>query len=259
MSYSKCNTRIWIDISGQAWTYRIRCSKDVAPGAPRRAKGGSEVVSRIERDPSALTSEVRGKIIDAMMAGDLVPGDRLILDKLADQLGVSRTPVRDALLRLVSEGIVEPADKRGYVFRELTEVEVDHNLESRLAIESYAAEILAKKGEEAIRAVRSVLDEADRAPKSSLRAHFEANMRVHRAIVQATGNPQLLNFFDTIWGQAASNQIYNRFFQTSADEAFFSDHLRLIDTIALGDAEKARAAMVEHICSGRDLSRPNEA
>ncbi len=56
-------------------------------------------VARIERDPRGLTSEVRGKIIDAMMDGELVPGDRLILDTLADQLGVSRTPVRDALLR----------------------------------------------------------------------------------------------------------------------------------------------------------------
>jgi DNA-binding GntR family transcriptional regulator len=61
---------------------------------------------------------VRGKIIDAMMDGELVPGDRLILDTLADQLGVSRTPVRDALLRLVSEGIVEPGDKRGYVWEQ---------------------------------------------------------------------------------------------------------------------------------------------
>ncbi|MCB0907175.1 MAG: GntR family transcriptional regulator [Nocardioidaceae bacterium] len=52
-------------------------------------------VARIERDPRGLTSEVRGKIIDAMMDGELVPGDRLILDTLADQLGVSRTPVRD--------------------------------------------------------------------------------------------------------------------------------------------------------------------
>lgn len=47
-------------------------------------------VARIERDPRGLTSEVRGKIIDAMMDGELVPGDRLILDTLADQLGVSR-------------------------------------------------------------------------------------------------------------------------------------------------------------------------
>ena len=94
-------------------------------------------VERIERDPRGLTSEVRDKIIGAMMAGELVPGDRLILDTLADQFGVSRTPVRDALLRLVSEGIVELADKRGYVFRQLSDAEIEHNLESRIAIESY--------------------------------------------------------------------------------------------------------------------------
>ncbi len=212
-------------------------------------------VARIERDPSALTSEVRGKIIDAMMAGDLLPGDRLILDKLADQLGVSRTPVRDALLRLVAEGIVEPADKRGYVFRQLTDIEVEHNLESRLAIESYAAEMLARKGGAAIRSVRDSLEEAHRTPKNTMRAYFDANMQVHRAIVAATENPQLLSFFDTIWGQAASNQIYGQYFQTTADEAFFQDHLRLIDTIALGQPDNARAAMVEHICSGQELSR----
>lgn len=212
-------------------------------------------VARIERDPRGLTSEVRGKIVDAMMAGELLPGDRLILDTLADQLGVSRTPVRDALLRLVSEGIVEPADKRGYVLRQLSETEVEHNLQSRMAIESYAAEILAKEGETAIRSARAALDEVRRTPKQSMRAYFEANMHVHRGIVAGTENPQLLSFFDTIWGQAASNQIYNQYYQSTADETFFQDHLRLIDTIALGEPEVARAAMVEHICSGRELSR----
>jgi DNA-binding GntR family transcriptional regulator len=212
-------------------------------------------VERIERDPRGLTSEVRDKIIGAMMAGELVPGDRLILDTLADQLGVSRTPVRDALLRLVSEGIVELADKRGYVFRQLSDAEIEHNLESRIAIESYAAEILAKKGETGIRSARAALDEVHRTPRTSVRAFFEANMHVHRAIVAGTENPQLLSFFDTIWGQAASNQIYNQYYQSTADETFYQDHLRLIDTIALGQPDTARAAMVKHICSGRELSR----
>jgi DNA-binding GntR family transcriptional regulator len=146
-------------------------------------------VERIERDPRGLTSEVRDKIIGAMMAGELVPGDRLILDTLADQFGVSRTPVRDALLRLVSEGIVELADKRGYVFRQLSDAEIEHNLESRIAIESYAAEILAKKGETGIRSARAALDEVHRTPRTSVRAFFEANMHVHRAIVAGTENP----------------------------------------------------------------------
>ncbi len=198
---------------------------------------------------------MRGKIIDAMMDGELVPGDRLILDTLADQLGVSRTPVRDALLRLVSEGIVEPGDKRGYVFRQLSDAEIEHNLESRMAIESFAAEILAKKGEASLRSARAALDEVRRTPKQSMRAFFEANLRVHRGIVAGTENPQLLSFFDTIWGQAASNQIYNQYYQSTADETFFEDHLRLIDTIALGQPDTARTAMVEHICSGRELSR----
>ncbi|MFC4950196.1 GntR family transcriptional regulator [Pseudonocardia sp. GCM10023141] len=207
---------------------------------------------RIERDPSALTSEVRDRLIGAMMAGDLVPGDRLILDKLAEQLGVSRTPVRDALLRLVSEGIVEPSDTRGYVIRELSAVEIEHNFDSRLAIESHAAAHLAELGEPAIAHARKVLAKAAKQPKNTALSFYEANRMVHRAIVEATGNPQLVMFFDTIWGQAGSNQIYLDFFHAQSDKTFVEDHEKLLDAIAKGDAIAARAAMIEHVNAGRN-------
>jgi DNA-binding GntR family transcriptional regulator len=210
---------------------------------------------KIARDPSALTSEVRGRLIDAIMTGELKPGDRLILDKLAERLGVSRTPVRDALLRLVSEGIVEPADRRGYVIRELTASEIDNNFDSRLAIEAHAAARLAQRGGEALTKVRAVLAEVSAQSNGSAVSFYEANRKVHRAIVEAAGNPQLLVFFDAIWGQAVSNQVYLSFFRAESDKSFESDHLALIEVLAAGDPEAAREALIRHIGAGREQSR----
>ncbi len=207
---------------------------------------------RIERNPSALTSKVHGRLIEAMMAGELVPGDRLILDRLADRLGVSRTPVREAILRLISEGIVETADKRGYVIRELTDREIENNFDSRLAIESHAAAVLSGLGEKALAKVRQMLALANEQPKDTAKSFFEANRMVHRAIVEASGNPQLLGFFDMIWGQAASNQLYLDFFRAQSDHRFYEDHTNLLDAIAAGDPDAARAALVAHVCAGRE-------
>jgi DNA-binding GntR family transcriptional regulator len=209
------------------------------------------MMPKIQRDPNALMFEVRERLLEAIASGTLVPGDRLLLDRLAEQLGVSRTPVRDALLRLVSEGIVEPADRRGYIIRELTEVEVANNYDSRLAIETHAAARLAELGDAAIGRVEKVLTEVARQPKENASAFFEANRLVHRAIVGATGNPQLLGFFDTVWSQAISNRIYITFYQAEADDTFVEDHQRLIDAIAVGDPAAARSAMYEHVCAGR--------
>ena len=69
-------------------------------------------IQRIDRSHSRLAGEVYDRLVEALVQGTVNPGDRLIQDRLAEELDVSRTPVRDALLRLKEEGVIEPSGRR---------------------------------------------------------------------------------------------------------------------------------------------------
>jgi DNA-binding GntR family transcriptional regulator len=204
-------------------------------------------IQRIDRSHSRLAGEVYDRLVDALVQGTVNPGDRLIQDRLAEELDVSRTPVRDALLRLKEEGVVEPCGRRGYVVRSLSESDVRDLYGARDAVEGHAAAIVAELGPGALDDVRAALTQATARKLRSSRESFEANRSVHRSIVKATGNAYLLNFFDAIWGRAMSALAYHDFYIHSPHDEFVAEHESLIAEIAAGDPARARSAMIDHI------------
>jgi DNA-binding GntR family transcriptional regulator len=207
-------------------------------------------IQRIDRSHSRLAAEVYDRLVDALVQGTVNPGDRLIQDRLAEELDVSRTPVRDALLRLKEEGVVEPAGRRGYVVRSLSESDLRDLYGARDAVEGHAAAIVAGLGEDALAQVRAALALATTRKLRSSRDSFEANRSFHRTVVKVTGNSYLLNFFDAIWGRAISALAYHDFYVHSPHDEFVAEHEALIEELATGNAERARQAMIEHIAWG---------
>jgi len=207
-------------------------------------------MDRIERDRSRLSSDTYRRLVDAMVDGTLQPGDRLVQDQLAEQLDVSRTPVRDALVRLHSEGVIEPTGRRGYVVRRLAPREVLDNYDARMAVESFAAMRVTELGEPAVAQVRVALEAAAQADLSTARRSFAANRDVHEAIVRATANGQLLVCFESVWGRALSEMIYRDFYAAQSADEFVRTHTELVDTLAAGDPERSRLAMIAHIRDG---------
>jgi DNA-binding GntR family transcriptional regulator len=207
-------------------------------------------IQRIDRSHSRLAGEVYDRLVDALVQGTVNPGDRLIQDRLAEELDVSRTPVRDALLRLKEEGVVEPSGRRGYVVRSLSEADLRDLYGARDAVEGHAAALVAEMGDGALAGVRDALARATARKLRSSRESFEANRSVHRAIVETTGNLYLLSFFDAIWGRAISALAYHDFYVHSPHDQFVAEHESLINEIATGDPARARSAMIEHIAWG---------
>lgn len=205
-------------------------------------------MDRIDR--SRLSSDTYQQLVDAMVDGTLRPGDRLVQDQLAEQLDVSRTPVRDALLRLHSEGVIEPTGRRGYVVRRLAPQEVLDNYDARMAIESFAAMRVTELGASAVARVRDALDAVADADLSTARSSFAANRAVHEAIVRATGNGQLLVCFESVWGRALSVMIYRDYYTAEPADEFVRTHGELVATLAAGDPEQSRLAMIAHIQDG---------
>jgi DNA-binding GntR family transcriptional regulator len=216
-----------------------------------------EGFGRIDRSREGLADEVYRRIVDGLIQGTLQPGDRLVMDRLAQELDVSRTPVREALQRLHAENVIEPAGRRGFMVRSTTEAEIHQLYEARSAIEGQAAAIVAGRSE-SLAEVRRTLARVTAKPLTSTQECFEANRAIHRAVVEATGNDHLLSFFDAVWGRARGAQVFHDFIVAGPYETFVSEHEELIDVLAAGGAERARTSMIDHINGGLARSPASE-
>lgn len=207
----------------------------------------------IEQDTSLADVAYR-RISEALLSGALEPGSRLVMDQLAEQLGISRTPVRDALARLKREGMVQPTGRRGFVVRTLTAEDTVNLYEAREAVEGFAARRVAELGPEAIARVRSTVHSTADVDMSDARSIYEANMTIHRAVVEATDNPALLDMFDMIWQRARGLVAFAQFMERDrSGETIECAHLPLVAAFEEG-SDSAFVAMRDHIRKGRDTS-----
>ena len=183
----------------------------------------------------SLADVAYGQISEAMLTGALAPGARLVMDALAAQLEISRTPVRDALHRLQREGLIEPAGRRGFVVRRLGPAEIQHLYEIRMAVEVFAAQRVAELGDQAVAHVAEAIGKAAVMDLSEPAGAFAANRLVHRAVVEATGNDLLLDLFDGIWTRATALRVYSSYFHRgSAHQPIRDLHQPLLDALAAG-------------------------
>jgi DNA-binding GntR family transcriptional regulator len=176
------------------------------------------------------------------------------MDVIAEELGISRTPVRDALQRLEREGLIVAAEKRGYLVRSLDAVMVRHLYEGREAVEGFAARKLAAHGPasmlllERSLAAAVVLD--DGTPKGS----YDANRMLHRAIVELTENPVLVTMFDDVWGKATALLTYSTLYDGETVERekhdLRTEHHELLAAIRSGKPANAEKAAIAHIRDG---------
>lgn len=214
----------------------------------------SSALRPIPRNAENLADVAYRRLSDALLTGEIPPGERLVMDQIAERLSISRTPVRDALLRLERENLIEPAGKRGYVVREVSIEEAVHLYEAREAIEGFAARRVAELGEPAIAQVRRAIAATER-KRGGAREVFEANRSVHRAIVVATGNPSLMELFDEVWLRARGQALFGDFLARDvAHQSIHDAHEPLLAALVEG-GDTAFASMREHIRAGLAIHR----
>jgi len=200
-----------------------------------------------------LAIDVYEQILSAIINGQVTPGERLIQEQIAAEINVSRTPVREALLRLEQEGILEQTSRKGFSIRNISDQEVHAIYGAREAIEGYAAYLVAGAGgAEKLAKIKSGVD-AEQAPgERSLEEDFTLNRTIHRLIVEQTGNPVLLDMFDNIWNRGLSLWLFaaTRSGRVKPDP---DAHLDLYNAIANGKPETAHRAMIDHVREGLAL------
>ena len=151
----------------------------------------------------ALQEEVVARIRRMIDDGSLLPGGRIPERQLCAQLGVSRTPLREAFRILASEGLIELAPRRGATVKKLHAGEIDHMFEVLEALEALAGELACTELSDAALAAIESLHERMMAAyaRRDRRRFFEANQEIHERIVAGCGNPILGRVYAGLSGQ----------------------------------------------------------
>ena len=133
---------------------------------------------------------------ELILAGELTPGSRITELWVVDRLGVSRTPVRAALMRLQDEGLLDPLPSGGYAVRSFTAAEIYDAIELRGTLEGLAARLAAERGVDAslmallhdwVARIDEVLEDADLS-EQKFSQYVELNERFHRLLASACGS-----------------------------------------------------------------------
>jgi len=200
-----------------------------------------------------LADEVYEQLLESITVGDIGPNDRLVQERLATELGISRTPVREALLRLEQEGVLITANRGGFKLHRMTEPEVRQLYQARAAIEGQAARVLASQNNSKInRQLRHTIESEEDLSATTVQAYFEANRAIHRKFVEVIDNVYLLDMFDNIWNRAVSYQLFATINNIDLSQSL-GDHLQLVEAIETGDKTIALETYIDHVTDGFNL------
>lgn len=201
--------------------------------------------------PASYADIAYDVIADSIFSEEFPVGSRLVMDNLAERLNMSRTPVRDALRKLAQEGVLESAGRRGYVVRSPDAEEIRQTFEARETIEGAAAHLAARFGEVAADHVRQAIARAQSFDVTTRFGSYEANLVVHRAVVEAAGNEILLEFFDALWKRGRSHSLYAECFaNVGGAQAVRTKHEGILRALDAGDPEAAEREAIEHVREG---------
>jgi DNA-binding GntR family transcriptional regulator len=199
--------------------------------------------------------QVRAAIVENRYA----PGQRLIEQRLAAELGLSRTPIREALRILEAEGLVVSERNRGAIVRPLSPTEVVDLYGLRIRLESYAAQLAAERiADVELGALVDAADEfgavrrdVDVTTIEGVRRLNEANRRFHDRILAAASHDRLATMLARTVDIPLVFQAFRSFGPAEIERSDTFHHL-IVDAVARRDGGRAAALMAEHIAQGRD-------
>lgn len=247
---------------------------------PRKASAAPK--KRMPRR-SVLSDEIYDMIKNMIMGHEIEPGVRVNIDALAEQLDVSQTPIREALARLESDGLIAKEPLKGYRTTELlTMKELNDLFQFRILIEPWAAEQAAKKidstGKSALKTEMQIAKEALKfSAESQLQALTEHDSRFHVMISNYSGNGTVANFYERthchlhlfrlyIAGEkkvVQQNQgldfihdLFEQYYQSGSGQLAIKEHDAIAKAIINNDGKAAKKAMHDHIQSSLNRFAP---
>lgn len=202
----------------------------------------------------SLVEQVHRSILSSIASGQLRPGERIIQEQLAQQLGISRQPVQQALTLLRKEGVLIDAPGRGLQVAPLDLQHVRHMYEVRAVIEGLAfrsaaersADVAGKRGPALIKAGRKA------AASGSYSDMIAADMAFHDFIYGLSGNPLVAPSMETHWTQT-QRVMGEVLMRDDKPRDIWDQHEALLAAVAAGDGEGAEKLARRHILGAAEF------
>ncbi len=202
--------------------------------------------------PLALYQEVAERLRQRIFSHELKPGTWVDEQALADQYGISRTPLREALKVLASEGLVTLKPRRGCYVTEISERDLDEIFDIMALLEGQCARKTAELARapdlESLTAIHARLEDAAR--NSDINGFFEANQAFHRTLQEISDNHWLLHVIEDLRKVIKLSRHHSLFSEGRLEQSL-AEHRAILGALRARDPEAAEARMREHILSGR--------
>jgi DNA-binding GntR family transcriptional regulator len=205
---------------------------------------------------SKSTDKAYAAIYEALTDGRLRPGEHLAEERLAREIGVSRTPVREALRRLSAEGFVEFMPNQGGKVPSLSVADVIEIFDLRVILESYAASLAAENIKPAqLSELDELCDGMEKAFAKRRPGYLDEissrNRRFHRILIETSGGQRLGRILTQVIEMPLMLDTYSRF-STDDMNRSMRHHRELVAALAAHDPDWANAVMRVHIQSARN-------
>lgn len=235
------------------------------------AKIDSNLLSVGFTDLAPLRDRIAASIRNAIIDGRLIPGSRLTEQDLVSMLGVSRTPLREALLLLDSEGFIDMLPRKGAVVSAITQEDVEEIYGAKSILESAAAKLACDKMTyETIEALTELTNEMEAAindERNDYRTMLNLNSEFHQMMSDAGGNKRISQFIRNLRSQTLRyNYIYLSL--RSRIETSITDHRHMIEALKHRDKVRIEQLIQEHNASAcrslcefiqqKELTNPNK-
>jgi DNA-binding GntR family transcriptional regulator len=215
-----------------------------AATARRRKSAGLTVQALEAIRPDNLAEQAYRSLRSLILERKIAPGAPVVEGRLAEDLRISRTPMREALVRLVGEGLLERADARSYSVRKVSPTEYFQSMQVRETIETHAMDLAVDRVSTAeidalMRDIRRLAKETEQEA-----VHWQADDRLHLMFAKASGNAVLVTIIETLRVNTRLFEIAGPFGRVARDGA---EHLAILAAWRDGDVKAAKKALLAHL------------
>lgn len=185
---------------------------------------------------------------NAIITGELEPGERLMEIQLAEKMGVSRTPIREAMRKLELEGLIVMVPRKGAQVAEFTEKDIQDVLEIRAALEALAARLACQRMDERdfLKMQLAITEYSYAAKTKNVDEMMKQDVEFHDIICHATGNDKLIQMFTNLKEQVERYRVaYLK--NTNKYSKVENEHLEILEALRNHDGHKAADLAIAHI------------
>jgi DNA-binding GntR family transcriptional regulator len=200
-----------------------------------------------------LSARVYNQIKNLILCNEFMPGQKLHHQQLSERLGVSRTPVREALTRLVQEGYVSFLPNRGFTCKEIRMQEAEELYELREALEAFAVEkAIANLTDSALALLRDKMNSYGRDVQNRFtRERLVYDQDVHIEIARLAGNETLTSMLAHVFERIVLKRRTDGLYDPARGMTAHQEHLQLLEAIERRDPRDAVATIRSHIQAGK--------